>query len=146
MSAFITGTVLSWPGAGEFLAEVARRDGEVRLELTVVLVPVAGRRRDGDGSLDTRVDRALLILEDVTGARLARLPGDPDLLTGCEYPIFDLEDLPGELARDPPRDGARDSATFPRIRFCCEVVSDRKSSAASVGKWPWSPCQARRAH
>ena len=84
VSAFITGTVLSWPGAGEFLAEVARLDGEVRLELTVVLVPVAGRRREGDGSLETRVDLALLILDEVTGARFARLPGEPDLLTGWE--------------------------------------------------------------
>ena len=60
----MTGTVLSAPGAGELFAELVRRRrlGEVRRELTLVRVPVAGRadaRRVGDESRLTRVDRAV---------------------------------------------------------------------------------------
>jgi len=96
VNALMTGTVLSAPGAGELFAELVRRRrlGEVRRELTLVRVPVAGRadaRRVGDESRLTRVDRAvptrgLVVVVVALGIPCLRRPGEPDRLTGfdCE--------------------------------------------------------------
>lgn len=62
------------------------------------------------------------------------LPGEPVLEPGCVLVGLPTALLPGEFALDPFLDGILDSATFPRIKFCCAVVSFRSMSAASFGK------------
>ena len=87
INALITGTVLSAPGAGEFLAEeVPRRLGDVRRDETVVRVPVVGLERLRVG--DVAFERAVLIRDFeavVVGFGTAlRRPGDPERLTGLD--------------------------------------------------------------
>lgn len=62
------------------------------------------------------------------------LPGETVRDPGCVLVGRPTFLLPGEFALDPFLEGILDSATFPRIKFCCAVVSFRSISAASCGK------------